>query len=233
MPSLPEAIAYFVVFLFSTTLHEAAHAWVALKGGDPTAAEGGQVTLDPIPHIRRSPFGMVVLPLLTAILTGWPLGFASAPFNPKWADEHPKRAAVMSLAGPAANTLLVLLSVAALRAGVAAGVFTAPNRIGFGHIVEAPAGGWWSAAGLVVGVFFSVNLVLAVFNLLPLPPLDGSGAVPLVLDRGLSRSYQHFLWSNPALAWLGIFVAWQAFDWIFNPIFFHAVNLLYPGVTYG
>jgi hypothetical protein len=59
-PDLPTALAYFAVFLFSTTLHEAAHAWAALRGGDPTAYHGGQVSLDPMPHIRREPFGMVL-----------------------------------------------------------------------------------------------------------------------------------------------------------------------------
>src|SRR6478735_1861247 len=64
-----DAITYFVVFLFSTTLHEAAHAWAALRGGNLTAYKGGQVTLDPRPHIKREPFGMVVLPLVSALAT--------------------------------------------------------------------------------------------------------------------------------------------------------------------
>ena len=79
MPELADAILFYVVFLFSTTLHEAAHAWVAKLGGDLTAYHGGQVSLDPMPHIRREPFGMVILPLLSAVTTGWPFGFASAP----------------------------------------------------------------------------------------------------------------------------------------------------------
>ncbi|MDQ3995745.1 MAG: hypothetical protein M3303_01870 [Gemmatimonadota bacterium] len=79
MSEIADALTYFVVFLFSTTLHEAAHAWAALKGGDLTAYRGGQVSFDPLPHIRREPFGMVVLPLVSALATGWPMGFASAP----------------------------------------------------------------------------------------------------------------------------------------------------------
>ena len=67
MPQLAEGLAYFVVFLMSTTLHEAAHAWAAMRGGDLTAYNGGQVTLDPRRHMKREPFGMVVLPLLTAV----------------------------------------------------------------------------------------------------------------------------------------------------------------------
>jgi hypothetical protein len=95
-----EGLVWYVVFLFSTSLHEASHAWAAQRGGDPTAYLAGQVSLDPRPHIRREPFGMVFLPLFTAVTSGWPIGFASAPYDPLWAAAHPRRAAWMSLAGP-------------------------------------------------------------------------------------------------------------------------------------
>src|SRR5215471_9977234 len=127
-----DAITYFIVFLFSTTLHEAAHAWAALRGGDRTAYHGGQVSLDPRPHIKREPFGMVILPLLSALATGWPMGYASAPYDPNWARQHPNRAALMALAGPAANLLLVIFAALVLRIGFAGGVFYAPERIHFG-----------------------------------------------------------------------------------------------------
>src|SRR5512139_3777627 len=96
-----------VFFIFSATVHEAAHAWAAKRGGDLTAYQGGQVSLGPWPHIRREPFGMVVLPVLSLALAGWPFGFASTPYAPVWADRHPRRAALMALAGPAANLALV------------------------------------------------------------------------------------------------------------------------------
>ena len=93
MPDIGSGLVYYVVFLFSTTLHEAAHAWAAIRGGDPTAYHGGQVSLDPRAHIRREPFGMVGLPLISVVLSGWPFGFASAPCDPRWAMRYPKRAA--------------------------------------------------------------------------------------------------------------------------------------------
>ncbi|HVE79584.1 MAG TPA: site-2 protease family protein, partial [Gemmatimonadaceae bacterium] len=223
---------YFVVFLLSTTLHEAAHAWVALRGGDPTAYRGGQVSLDPIPHIRREPFGMVVLPLLTAFATGWPIGYASAPYNTDWARRHPQRAALMALAGPAANFLLVIAAALTIRVGEASGIFYAPDRVTFGHVAATEAGGWWPGVAFMIGAFFSVNLLLGAFNLLPLPPLDGSGAMPLLLSRRATQTYQEFLWGNPAIGFLGLFVAWKVFDVVFDPLFFRAVNLLYPGVSY-
>src|SRR5215217_6143925 len=103
MPDVADAIIYYIVFLFSTTLHEAAHAWAAKRGGDLTAYHGGQVSLSPVPHIRREPFGMLVLPLASSLLTGWPFGYASAPYDREWARREPRKAAWMALAGPAAN----------------------------------------------------------------------------------------------------------------------------------
>ena len=232
MPELADAILFYVVFLFSTTLHEAAHAWVAKLGGDLTAYHGGQVSLDPMPHIRREPFGMVILPLLSAVTTGWPFGFASAPYDPEWARKHPKRAALMALAGPGANLLLVLIAAALLRIGALAGVFYAPGSVSFGHLAGSDAGGLWPTLGTVLSAFFSLNLVLGAFNLLPVPPLDGSGALPLLLPRTATRRYQEFMWSTPMVGFLGLFLAWKAFDFLFDPIFTGAVNLLYPGANY-
>src|SRR6476469_10954504 len=97
---------WFVAFLFSTTVHEAMHALVALRGGDPTAYHGGQVSLSPIPHIRREPIGMLLVPLFTALTQGWAMGWASAPYDPVWAERHPKRAALMAAAGPAGNFII-------------------------------------------------------------------------------------------------------------------------------
>ncbi len=232
MPDLAQGLTYYIVFLFSTTLHEAAHAWAAYRGGDPTAYHGGQVSLDPRPHIRREPVGMVLLPVVSVLLSGWPFGFASAPYDPNWAVRHPKRAALMALAGPASNLLLVLLAGVLLRVGVAAGVFFPPDRVGFGHLADAVPGGLWSGVAPVLSAFFSLNLLLAVLNLLPLPPLDGSGAVPLFLSPEKSRSYMQFLWGNPMIGWIGLFLAWQVFEFFFNPVFLGAINLLYPGM-YG
>jgi len=228
-----DALMYFVVFLFSTTLHEAAHAWAALKGGDLTAYRGGQVSLDPVPHIRREPFGMVILPLASALATGWPLGFASAPYDPDWARLYPRRAALMALAGPAANLLLLVVAALALRAGEAAGVFYAPHEIRFGYLAGSDMGPTWQAIGQFLSVFFSLNLLLFAFNLLPFVPLDGSAAITLLMDRETTARYQEFVWSTPMLGWLGFIVAWKLFDFVFNPVFTAAVNLIYPGVSYG
>src|SRR5207302_618671 len=91
----PELLALgfilYVVFLFSTTCHEAAHALAAKIGGDQTAFLGGQVTLNPVPHIQREPWGMVIIPILMLVMTGSLIGWASAPYDPNWARRHPHR----------------------------------------------------------------------------------------------------------------------------------------------
>ena len=233
MPDIAHAVTYYVVFLLSTTIHEAAHAWAAKLGGDLTAYHGGQVSLDPRPHIRREPFGMVILPLLSVALSGWPFGFASAPYDPKWAMRHPNRAAGMALAGPGANLLIVLITLAAIRAGSAAGLLTAPESVRFGEVAVATAGWVWPGIAFVLGVFFSMNLLLAALNLIPLPPLDGSAAIPLLLPAGAAARYQQLLFGNPALSLVGMVIAWQLFGTVFRPIFLLAVNLLHPGMSYG
>ena len=97
--NLALATVWYVVFIISLTFHEAAHAFVAHKFGDPTAYYQGQVTLDPIPHIRRSPVGMVIVPIVSFIIGGWMIGWASAPYDPYWADSNRRKAALMALAG--------------------------------------------------------------------------------------------------------------------------------------
>src|SRR5580704_10146729 len=140
-PDLALGAIWYIVFLFSTTCHEAAHALVAKLGGDLTAAEGGQVTLNPIPHIRRSPYGMVVIPILSFALGGWMVGWASAPFDPNWERSHPHRAARMALGGPAANFTIMLVAALAIRIGLMLGYFAVPLSItGYSTLVQPASG---------------------------------------------------------------------------------------------
>src|SRR6202167_1020297 len=135
-------VIWYIVFLFSTTCHEGAHSLVARLGGDPSAFHGGQASLNPLPHIRRSPFGMVVVPILTYILPPhWMFGWASAPYDPAWQRQYPRRAAWMALAGPAANFTLAILAAVGIRAGMALGYLRMPESVGFTHIAEATGPG--------------------------------------------------------------------------------------------
>src|SRR5262245_16664423 len=232
MEQLGIGLAWYAVLLFSLTFHEAAHAWAARRGGDDTAYLGGQVTLDPRPHIRREPFGMVIFPLLSYAISHSMLGWASTPFDPKWAHDHPRRAAAMSAAGPAANAALVLASALAIRLGMAAGVFHAPAVIGFEHLVGAEGNGLAATAALLLSILFTLNLLLLIFNLIPFPPLDGASAVGVFFSDEGARRVQALL-RRPQLSLLGLLLAWMAMPRIFGPIHRLAVNLLYPGQGYG
>jgi Zn-dependent protease len=157
-----DALVQFWVLLVSLTVHEAMHAWAAMRGGDLTAYRTGQVTLNPLPHIRREPFGMVALPLISLYLSGGRscIGFAHAPYDPVWAARFPRRAALMSAAGPIGNLLLAAIAFAVLW------------FVGLPYRGAEP-----TAVQHIAFVFLALNLLLAVFNLIPLPPLDGAGIV--------------------------------------------------------
>jgi len=215
-PDIALGMIWYVVFLFSTTCHEASHALAAKLGGDLTAFEGGQVTLNPFPHIRRSPFGMVVVPILSFALGGWMIGWASAPFDRAWQERHPHRSAIMALAGPAANFALMLLAGVGIRLGMAAGAFGAAGT-GSPDLVRT-----------ALGIAFLLNLLLGTFNLLPVPPLDGYAAIMLLMPVDTARRYLHWV-SQSGFAFLGLFLAWTLFGRVFDTVYDLALRLLYLG----
>jgi Zn-dependent protease len=204
---------WYVVFLFSTTCHEAAHAWVASRGGDETAAKGGQVTLNPLPHIRREPFGMVVVPLLSYFINHSMIGWASAPYDPQWERQNPRRAGWMALAGPAANFSLMFLAVIGLRVGMSQGWLGAD-----------PETGRQGFAFVTLVVFFSLNLLLGTFNLLPVPPLDGSTGILVFMSEEQGQRYLNWLRGN-SYAMLGLLVALLFFSRVYMYVENFATNL--------
>ena len=233
MDKLIDGMMWYVVFLLSTTVHEAAHAFTAMKLGDNTAYHGGQVSLDPVPHMRREPVGMVVVPIISFLMSGgWMMGWASTPYDPLWAERYPRRSAWMSLAGPVSNLLLVISSSILIRIGIAAQVFVEPEYSSLTHVVAAAdPEGIFAGVAVIVSIMFSLNLVLFVFNLLPLPPLDGSGVLPLIMKEQHAVRYMNFI-NHSGFAMFGLFLAWNVFRPLFHPIHLMALNLLYPGAGY-
>jgi Zn-dependent protease len=224
-------ITWYVVLLVALTCHEAAHGFVALKLGDPTAFRQGQVTLDPSIHIRREPFGTVIMPILSFILAGWMIGWASSPYDPYWARQNRRSAALMALAGPAANLILVVLAGLAIRAGILLGVFHAPESVTFEQVTAATTPGFANSASVAISIVFSLNLILFIFNLIPLPPLDGSEVVSLFLSDSAAERYAQLL-QQSGIRIFGLVVAWWLLDVILNPIHLLALNILYPGAGY-
>lgn len=235
MPSIDFAFGFlqYVVFLLSTTCHEASHALVAKWGGDTTALEAGQVSLNPLPHIRREPFGMVVVPLLGIVLGGGLIGWASAPYNPQWSQRHPKRAAWMSLAGPAANFGLALLAAILMRIGLLTGAF-APLYATPSHIVRAVnETGFADGMATILSIFFSLNVLLGCFNLIPFPPLDGYGVLGLFTSERGALKLQEMRTTMGSFGIIGLLIAWQVFGRMYDDLFAFATRLFYVGYTFS
>jgi Zn-dependent protease len=221
MDGIPSLVALYIMFVFSTTCHEAAHAFVAKRGGDETAYSLGHVTLDPIPHILRSPWGMVIAPLVSLYYMGYPLGWASVPYDPHWGQRYPLRQAGMSLAGPIANFTLALVSIITLRVLIETGVFhLSPTgvRSGLVFLSEGVASNSPLAAlAFLLSSLFQLNLLLGMFNLMPLPPLDGAGVVQGLSPRLFGSLYDR-LREIPGHELLGWIAASQLFRYSYEPM---------------
>lgn len=222
-------VIWYIVFLFSTVCHEGAHSLVAKLGGDPTAFHGGQLTLNPIPHIRRSPVGLVLVPIISYAAAGWMIGWASAPFDPNWQQQHPKRAAWMALAGPAANFVLFSAAGIAIRLGMVFGIFHAPESVSFTRMTAANTPGIAEFAATFLSILFVLNLLLGTFNLLPVPPLDGHNVITLFMTR--EGALKFLSWTQRQnFGFIGLLLAWVLYDKIFGFLFVAALELLYSGV---
>jgi Zn-dependent protease len=220
---------WYVAFLLSTVCHEAAHALVAKWGGDLTAYAGGQVSLDPVPHVKREPFGLVVIPLVTLLTSKGTsmFGWGSAPFDPFWQIRYPRRAALMALAGPVTNFILAILAAVCMHIGLAQGVFQLPSVVAGTQLVSAV-----SSSGLVEGmatflsIMFILNVLLGTLNLLPMPPLDGYSVLGLFLPEDVTLKMLNFARSS-GFSIFGVLLAFQFFPYVANPVLKIAVRLLY------
>jgi Zn-dependent protease len=202
-----------------------------LRGGDPTAYHGGQVSLSPIPHIRREPVGMLVVPLLTALTQGWAIGWASTPYDTRWAARYPKRAALMAAAGPAGNLAIAIVAFVLIKIGLATGWFIPPSSVNFEHLVAAAGGEGRSFIGELLSIFLTLNVLLCAFNLIPLPPLDGASVLGLFLPAQTAVRFRE-LSHTPIFQMLGLVIAWRVFPVIVGPLFNLILMAVHPGLGY-
>jgi Zn-dependent protease len=198
----PYILLFIPVFLFALTFHEFAHAWTAKKAGDLTAAYAGRLTLNPLAHI--DPVGTILLPLAALILQFQMIGWAKpVPVN-QLRFRRDIWLVWVSLAGPASNVLLALVGALTIKALLTLG---------------ATDSQWTVVLIKFAMIFVQLNLVLAVFNMLPIPPLDGSSLVyyflirrtPALWDIWLTLSRYGFLvlwfliaFFPPAKQWLNV-----------------------------
>lgn len=166
------------LFVPAIVIHEVSHGFVSYRLGDPTAKSRGRLSLNPLKHI--DPFGTVVLPLLLAATNLPVFGYAKpVPINPHYYRDYRKGMLLSGLAGPASNLAMALVSGLAFRA-IAAGM----GLVGGSLSSAAVSAGSWVVTALYM--FAYINLVLMFFNLIPMPPLDGSRVLPVFLsNRGL------------------------------------------------
>lgn len=175
-----QTLIWFGCLVVAVILHEISHGVVALWFGDHTAKEAGRLTLNPVPHI--DPFGSIVLPAMGALI-GFPvLAWAKpVPVNPN-RMRHPRRDMLyVSLAGPASNFLMMIAAALAARA-----LFDPSTVPPVFSVTELPLG------VQILFLFAVVNLFLGLFNLLPIPPLDGSSIIERVLPAGWLPTWYKF-----------------------------------------
>jgi Zn-dependent protease len=125
-----------------------------------------------------------------------------------------------------ANLLLVAAAGLVLRLGISLGYLEVPGHFAFTRLATGTNPGYWTSVAVLLSMLFTLNLILAVFNLLPVPPLDGSGAVLLFLRKEQVAAYQNLL-QHPLVRGLGILVAWYLFSPLLRPVLIAALNLLY------
>jgi Zn-dependent protease len=170
---IPMIATRYAILLLSLTLHETAHAWTADRFGDPTARNLGRVSLSPLVHI--DPIGTVLFPLLQLISPGLPLlGWAKpVPVNPLNLQDPRRMGMWISAAGPASNLLLGSFFLLLLGVGARTGL---QDPGAGGNFADAPI-----TTALKIGLI--LNVMLAFFNFLPIPPLDGGGVAAGILPR--------------------------------------------------
>ena len=167
-------VVWVLPVIFAITVHEVAHGWVAKKYGDNTASSQGRLTLNPIKHIDL--FGTIILPgLLLVTGTGFIFGWAKpVPVDPRNFKNPLHDMAIVALAGPVSNLLMAVVWALIVRLGVTIGAGT--EAVSLPLIYSGVAG-------------ISINLVLALINLLPIPPLDGSRILTGILPRYWAWQY--------------------------------------------
>jgi Zn-dependent protease len=174
--TLALALSYIVVLIFSVIVHECSHGIVALALGDTTARDAGRLTLNPLPHV--DPIGSILLPgILFLLRTGFMFGYAKP--VPVRFDQlrYPRGGgALVGVAGPASNLLLALIAALSVRTVL----------IG----AEASVGRMQLAAVQFLSLAIQVNVGLALFNMLPVPPADGSRLVEWLLPESLASGYR-------------------------------------------
>ncbi|MDR2035588.1 MAG: site-2 protease family protein [Coriobacteriales bacterium] len=181
---IPIAVIMIICFVPAIVVHEVSHGFMAWKLGDPTAKSQGRLSLNPLKHV--DPFGTVLLPIVMAAAGGPVFGYAKpVPYNPRYFKDIRKGELLTGLAGPASNLIMGILGALIVNLLVLPGFFSREVSIDI----------------VMVGYFFTyINFILMFFNLIPIPPLDGSSVIAVFLpDKALRQYYSIQRYALPVL----------------------------------
>ena len=185
-----------VILIFSVIIHEVSHGYMADRLGDPTARLQGRLTLNPLKHI--DPIGSIIVPLITS-LAGFTFGWAKpVPYNPYNLKNKRSGEFLIAAAGPASNLLVAII---------------------FGTIIRFVENGAITPFIQIASYIVLINLVLAIFNLIPIPPLDGSKLLFAFLPQQYGRTRMFLERYAPILIIVVILFLWQWISPIIWPIF--------------
>ena len=210
-------IIQLLCFIPAIVIHEVAHGFVANKLGDPTAKRAGRLSLNPLKHI--DPFGTVLLPIILAFLGGPVFGYAKpVPYNPRYFKNLKKGEVMTGLAGPASNFIMALITAAI------------SFMLWQFNLVTGSLAPW---VYTILWLFAYINLILMFFNLLPIPPLDGSSLiVPFLPQSAMPTWYKIQRYAFP-IFFLIVFIVPSIFGVDPLRVYLNAtagnlINLLFP-----
>lgn len=212
--SLANTLTWLPILFFSVVIHEMAHAWVALKCGDTTAKDLGRITLNPIPHVDL--VGTIIVPLVSILATGRVLiAWAKpVPIDPRNFRHFKRDDTLVTIAGPLSNLIIALLCVG--------GVLVFYKLKLALTLPEGSVG--IEFLNYLIGMFYAgifLNVSLAVFNMLPIPPLDGSHVLANILPDELAMRYRN-------IGFMGIFIILALFNFVpgFSGFFMSIISLV-------
>jgi Zn-dependent protease len=208
---IADLILWFVVFLFSLSFHEAAHAWTSDQFGDYTGRYMGRITLNPLAHI--DPIGTILLPLMSFMSGGFAMFGWAKPVqtNPLLWRDKTKANIIVSAAGPVSNFTLAAVAFVTIKLLLMTGIMVEPELVSYFNVVEPAVGQAqvMEPIAKLLSVMLLLNLTLGLFNLIPVPPLDGSHVLESLLPHQMAEAYAQV---RPygvilllALLWLGVF----------------------------
>lgn len=198
MITLTSALFLYIIIIFSSIIHEYSHGWAALQLGDPTAKYEGRLTLNPLSHI--DPFGTVLLPIFLLLTSGIFIGYAKpVPFNPMNLWDPRRDTGLVGVAGPASNLLIALILGLILRFA---------GQLAF-----------MAAISPFLKLIVMINIWLALFNLIPVPPLDGSKVLLSIAPKAFGKFFSVMEGMGVFSIIIALFIAMMALPFLAYPLF--------------